>query len=313
MLGKTAGGLFWMFRNMERSENTARLVDAGFRIALTRSSDSEHEWASVVTTAGCRDAYLEHHEGFTGAQVVDFLLRDRANPASVLSILEAARNNARLVRTALTREVWEATNECWLTVRDALAGPVGERELPTVLGVIRQQGSLVRGALHGTMLRNDTYNFARIGTFLERADSTARILDVKYYVLLPSASHVGSTLDNVHWETILRAVSAQRAYRWLHPGEITAADITQFLILDRRLPRSLIFCCAKILNNLGHLESEYGESHASQRLAEQTLKSLEKCTVHEIFDAGLHEFILEFIRSNNALGSQIERDYRFAG
>jgi uncharacterized alpha-E superfamily protein len=313
MLGKTAGGLYWMFRYMERSENTARLVEAGFRIALTRSSASEHEWASVVTTAGCRETFLAKYGAFEGARVIDFLLRDRANPFSVLSIIEAARNNARLVRTALTREVWEATNECWMTIKDALSSPVRERELPEVLGVIRQQGALVRGALHGTMLRNDIYNFARIGTFLERADSTARILDVKYYVLLPSASHIGSSLDNVHWETILRAVSAQRAYRWLHPGDINAASITEFLILDRRLPRSLAFCSAKIVNNLGHLAADYGDRHVSHDLADGMHERLKKCTIQEIFDAGLHEFILEFIRSNNALGAQIERDYRFTG
>ncbi|MEM7142330.1 MAG: alpha-E domain-containing protein, partial [Actinomycetota bacterium] len=229
MLGRTAGGLYWMFRHLERSENTARLIEAGMRIALTRSDDVEKEWESVVTTAGQRDAYLERHERFEAPLVIDYLLRDRSNPSSVRSVVEAARANAREVRTALTREVWEATNDAWLTLRDALARPVLQRELPTVLGQIRQESAIVRGALHGTMLRNDIYNFCRIGTFMERADNTARILDVKYYVLLPSANYVGSSLDNVQWETILRSVSAQRAYRWRSAGEASAVGIADFL------------------------------------------------------------------------------------
>jgi len=313
MLGKTAGGLFWMFRYLERSENTARLVDAGFRIALTRSTASEHEWSSVVTTAGCRDAFLEKHEAFEGPRVVDFLLRDLTNPSSVLSVVEAARNNARLVRTALTREVWEATNECWMTLRDALSSPVRDRELPEVLGLVRQQGALVRGALHGTMLRNDIYNFSRLGTFLERADSTARILDVKYYVLLPSVSHVGSSIDNIQWDTVLRAVSAQRAYRWLNPGEINPAGIAEFLIFDRRQPRSLAFCSAKIVDNLNHLASDYGDRHLCHELAYATYERLLRGGIQDIFDAGLHEFLEDFIQSNSVLGGQIERDYRFYG
>ena len=165
MLGKTAGGLFWMFRFLERSENTSRLVEAGFHIALTRSDAAEDEWASVLAAAGARESFLARHERFEQARVIDFLLRDRSNPSSVLSVVEAARNNARLVRTALTREVWEATNECWMTLKDALARPVRERELPEVLGIIRRQSALVRGALHGTMLRNDIYDFARSAAF----------------------------------------------------------------------------------------------------------------------------------------------------
>ncbi len=313
MLGKTAGGLFWMFRYLERSENTARLLDAGFRIALTRSLSAEDEWASVVTTAGGKQAYGEKHAQFTAANVIDFLLRDRANPSSVMSVIEAARNNARLVRTALTREVWEAVNESWMTLKALLASPVRERELPEVLGTIRQQSALVRGALHGTMLRNDIYDFARLGTFLERADNTARILDVKYYVLLPSVSFVGSSLDNVQWETILRSVSAQRCYRWLNAGDANPMGIADFLILDRRLPRSLAFCYSRIVDNLTYLAEDYGERQTCHDQAEAVYRRLKGNSIEALFDSGLHEFIEEFIRDNTALGAQIEEDFRFYG
>jgi uncharacterized alpha-E superfamily protein len=291
MLGKTAGGLLWMARYLERSENTARLVEAGFRIALTRSAASEDEWASIIATAGVQRAFLAANHRFSGPKVVDFLLRDRSNPSSVLTIMEAARNNARLVRTALTREVWEAVNVCWMTLEETLDAPVPEADLPTALGVIRQQTALVRGAMHGTMLRNDIYNFVRLGTFLERADNTARILDVKYYVLLPSVSHVGSSLDNVQWETILRSASAERAFGWLTGGETTPIGIAQFLILDRSMPRSLAFCYAKLSDNLGHLAADYGDRRPCHGLCETVKARLFERSIQSIFDAGLHEFI----------------------
>ena len=282
------------------------------RIALTRSDDVDKEWESVVTTAGQRAMYLERHDRFEQATVIDFLLRDRSNPSSVRSVVESARSNARSVRTALTREVWEATNDTWLTVRDTLARPVLDRELPDVLGVIRQESAIVRGALYGTMLRNDIYNFARIGTFMERADNTARILDVKYYVLLPSASFVGTSLDNVQWETILRSVSAQRAYRWRSDGEASAKGIADFLILDQQLPRSLVFCYRGINENLAHLANSYGEPHRCQELSHDLLAGLLDHDIDSIFEHGLHEFLGDCIQATNRLGAAIEHDYRFS-
>jgi uncharacterized alpha-E superfamily protein len=313
MLGKTAGGLFWMFRYLERSENTARLVDAGFRMALVRGGASAEEWASVIDTAGARAAYLAKHGNFEGPAVVDFLLRDPENPSSVVSAIAAARSNARLVRTALTREVWEATNETWMLIKDALRRPVREPDLPNVLGLVRQRSALVRGELHGSMLRNDGYDFARIGTFLERADNTARILDVKYYVLLPSLAQIGSSLDNMQWETVLRSVAGQRAYRWLTGGEIMPMGIAEFVILDRRMPRSLAFSVAKLADNLGYLEREYGTRHACHDQVAALHANLSGQTIDAIFEYGLHQFLTDFLRDIAALGLQIERDYRFYG
>ncbi|WP_424966451.1 MULTISPECIES: alpha-E domain-containing protein [unclassified Dinoroseobacter] len=313
MLGKTAGGLFWMFRYLERSENIARLVDAGHRIALTRSGAAENEWASILATAGARDAYLEKYEEFEGSNAIDFLLRDKDNPSSVLSVISAARDNARMVRTALTREVWEAVNECYLTLKKLLARKVPARDLPDVLGTIRQRSAFVRGALHGTMMRNDIYDFARIGTFLERADNTARILDVKYYVLLPSANFVGSSLDNVQWETILRSVSGEGAFRHEYGPDGSPVDIAEFLMLDKRMPRSLAFCYSKLRDNLGYLETDYGDRHACHDTADAVCARIKASTVDIIFEGGLHEFLQDFLRFNAMLGQQIEQDYRFYG
>ncbi len=311
VLGRTADGLFWMFRYLERSENTARLVGAGLRIALTRSRFGAEEWSSIISTAGATEAFLARHERCEFDSVVDFMLRDRSNPSSVMSLIEAARNNARSVRTALTSEVWEATNETWMSLRDALRAPVTHRRLPEVLSLIRRQSAYVGGALHGTMLRNDMFNFARLGTFLERGDNTARILDVKYYVLLPSVVHVGAPIDNVQWETILRSVSAEHSYGWLNEGEPDPAGIARFLILDSRMPRSMAFCCNKLLDNLRHLEAGAPDPAKSLALAQDLADSLRSRDVSEVLEEGLHEFIQDIITMLGELGRQIETDYRF--
>ena len=310
MLGKTAGGLYWMARYLERSENTARLVEAGQRIALTRSA-ADDEWVSVLQTASVLVGYKARYGEVTRENAIDWMLRDPGNPSSVLSVVESARNNAKLVRTALTREVWEGVNEAWMVLKDTLAKRVNERDLPQALGVIRQRSAFVRGAMHGTMLRNDIYNFARIGTFIERSDNTARILDVKYYVLLPSASQVGSSLDNVQWETILRSVSAEGGFRMTYGQDARPRQIAQFLLLDTRMPRSLAFCVDKLRDNLGYLAGDYGTHLPSHDLAEALCNTFMARSIEQIFEHGLHEFIQDFLTATAVLGRQTEVDYRF--
>jgi uncharacterized alpha-E superfamily protein len=311
MLGKTAGGLYWMFRYLERTENLARLVEAGERIVLTRPDASDGDWASILATAGVRAAYEAHHDEITGETVIDWLLRSPDNSSSVMSCVEAARMNARTVRTALTREVWEAVNECWMTQRRTLARRVPTRDLPQALATIRARSAFVRGALHGTMLRDEMYDFARLGTFIERADATARLLDVKYYVLLPSIAGVGSRLDNAQWDMILRAVSAESPFRHAHGQDRGPAQIAQFLILDPRMPRSLAFCYKKIGDNLEYLHRDHGLRKPCHDIADETCGRLERLDIEAIFEEGLHHFLQTFLERNAALGHQIEQDYRF--
>lgn len=310
MLGSTAGGLFWMFRQLERSENTARLLEAGLRMALTRPHAND-EWRSVLVTTGTSAAFATRHDEADAESVVDFLLRDPSNPSSVMASVDSARTNARAVRAALTREVWEATNESWISLTKMLRQPVDRRDLPKVLLHIRQESAYVRGALHGTMMRNDIYDFCRLGTFIERSDNTARILDVKYHVLLPSSQPVGSRLDNVQWDNILRSISAQRAYRWRNPGEMTAHDIAEFVIFDERMPRSLVFCFRKIHEKLDYLARVYGQRHPCHDRAAQSLERLAHHDIGNVFDVGLHEFLIECIQETAALAQLIEADYRF--
>lgn len=311
MLGKTANGVFWMYRYLERAENIARLVETGQRIALTRAGSTDDEWASVLQTASVDQGFKQKHPDISRDLVIDWMLRDLDNPSSVFSVVKAARDNARLVRTALTHEIWEAVNSSWMQLRTALAKPVGERELPKVLELIRNSAALVRGTTHGTKLRNDVYDFTRIGAFMERADNTARIIDVKYYVLLPSAFSVGSTLDNAQWDTILRSVSAGGGFRMVYGQETRPRQIVQFLVLDRRMPRSLNFCCRKIQSNLAYLANDYGTEMPCHAMAGDLAHKLENEDVDDLFDYGLHEYIQDVLSALARLSRQIEIDYRF--
>lgn len=312
MLGRTANGVFWMGRYLERAENTSRLIEAGFRMALTRDLvTSQEEWRSVVSTVGHTKQYELYNGSYTGVQVWNFLLRDRNNPGSVLAMIEGARTSARAVRTALTREVWEAVNESWMVICEMLQRPVREAALGEVLSAIRRQSMLVRGAIDGSMLRSENFNFFRIGTFIERGDNTARILDVKYYVLLPSLAWVGSRLDNVQWESVLRSVSGERAYRWLNSGSIDPRGIADFLLLDQRFPRSLNFCLDNLRSNLASLAHQYGHESSAHETLRGLSSRFHESSIESIFEAGLHQFIQEFIARNRQVAQAIEQDYRF--
>jgi uncharacterized alpha-E superfamily protein len=313
MLGRAANGVYWMSRYLERAENTARLLNVGLRISVTRGADStqDDEWRSVLVTTGQDLAYRGLHDDYESVQVFNFILRDRTNPSSVLSMIESARTNARMVRTSITSEVWESTNECWMQLSELLARPVREHNMGDVLAVIRQLTTQVRGAIEGTMLRNEVFNFSRIGTFIERADNTARILDIKYYVLLPSLAWVGSHVDNAQWDTLLRSVAGDRAYRWLNKGTMDAKGIAQFLILDGKFPRSLIFAYNKIMSNMSGLAREYGHEAPSHELVRNGCARLHQANIDQIFESGLHEFLRSFISDTVEIGNAISADFKF--
>jgi uncharacterized alpha-E superfamily protein len=216
-----------------------------------------------------------------------------------------------MVRTALTRETWESINEAWMAMKRMLSAPIDERELPKVLDEIKRATALIRGSFYGTMLRNEIFDFAQIGTYVERADNTARILDVKYYVLLPSANWVGSTLDNYQWESILRSVAAHRSYRWVYDAEYRPTNIADYLILNGRMPRSLTFSYRFLAEHLHFREEDYGLRFPCHQIVEDTLAKLRVGSIKQIFDSGLHEFLTDFIRDNNRLGEEVAANYRF--
>ena len=312
MLGRTANSLFWMFRYLERAENTARLLEAGIRMALTRDlATAEGEWRSIIETAGRRQAYEASNGTYTGIQAWNFILRDKNNPMDVMDMLDGVRSNARTARIAISSELWDAVNESWMGIKAMLEKPVGQRAIGDVIAAIRRAGTQIHGAMEVSKLRDVGYHFARAGTFLERADSTARILDIKYYLLLPSLSYVGSSLDTGQWESVLRSVSGDRAFRWLHAGQIDARGIVNFLVLDGRFPRSLAFCHSELreeLRCLARFHQQEGRSNELMREADMRLADL---TVDQIFEQGLHEFLLDFVHANARIAEAIGDDYRF--
>ena len=241
MLGRTANDLFWMSRYIERAENIARLLEVGYRIALLpREGDGQdEEWRSTLRSAGCEKGYLAKYGAYDTRDVVNFMLFDADNPSSVYSSLATARRNARAQRTALTREMWESLNCAWIEFSAIDRTTLASNELPPLFDWIKERSALFRGALLNTILRNDTFYFNQLGTFLERADNTARILDVKYYVLLPHNELVGGEIDSAQWAAILRSVSAHRSYRWVYKDSYKPWRIADYLILNRQMPRSL--------------------------------------------------------------------------
>lgn len=312
MLGRTANGMFWMFRYLERAENTARLLDAGMRMALTRDeATAQAEWRSVIATSGQRAAYEAEYDEYTGQQVWNFILRERANSANVREMFGLVRQNARMARTNISSEVWTAVNESWMELDERLARPIGPNVVGDVISMIRRAGTMVHGAVEGSMLRNEGYHFARAGTFIERAESTARILDMKYYLLLPSVKHVGTSLDTGQWDQVLRSVAGESAYSWLNAGVIDARSIVEFLVLDDRFPRSLAFCRNALRVHLAALAKIHGAEGECNELMRNADMEINELTVEGIFELGLHEFLLRFMARSGAIAQAISEDYRF--
>jgi uncharacterized alpha-E superfamily protein len=314
MLGRTANDLYWLSRYIERAENIARLLEVGYRIVLLpREGEGFHEeWRSTLESAGCLQGYVQRHGELISQNVIDYMLFDTSNPSSIASCLAAARRNGRAQRTALTREMWESLNSSWLEFSAIRPVTVTSNSLPELLDWVRSRSALYRGAMLNTILRNDTFYFSQVGTFIERADSTARILDVKYYHLLPSSEMVGSEKDNYQWAALLRSVSAHRSYRWVFKDHYRPLKIADFMILNRQMPRSLRSCYDELTAALRDLAVFYGARHDCQMTAESTRDLLLEANMENIFQSGLHEFVQDFIARNNKLGNEISSAYHFS-
>ncbi|MBZ8134844.1 hypothetical protein CLD20_16325 [Afifella sp. IM 167] len=313
MLGRVASSLFWMSRYIERAENIARLCEAGFRISLTPSIGGGHkeEWLSTLQSAGVIDGYKDAYDEVTGESAINYLLFDERNHSSVRSSLTAARTNARIVRTKLTRDMWETLNDTWMGMQAVSPHQMTNARLPDFLDWIRERTAQFRGALLGTILRDEGYYFCQFGAFMERADNTARILDVKYYVLLPDHQSVGGPIDNYQWETILRAVSAHRSYRHVFHEDYKPWRIAEFVILRPEMPRSLRFCYDWLNVTAEGITEIYGEERPTAELIRSTHRLLKHSDMGAIFQNGLHEFLTDFIDRNNRVTTGLASDFYF--
>lgn len=315
MLGRTAASLFWLSRYNERAENMARLLEVAYRIAMMPRVGEGHqeEWRSTLLSAGCDIGFFEKYDKADAHAVVQYMLFDPDNPSSIQCCLEHARANGRSVRTAITSEMWESLNTTWIEFAQLKPQSLTEDRIPAVLSWVKQRSMLFRGALLGTILRRDGYYFSQLGAFVERADNTARILDVKYWILLPDNEMVGGGLDRYQWSTILRSVSGHRSYRFAYrDAQLRARNVAEFLILRKEMPRSLAHCYDWIDDSMSRLTALYGESLPSRDIARATFGLLDRGDMSEIFAGGLHEFLTDFIARNNALPVQLTTDYHFA-
>jgi uncharacterized alpha-E superfamily protein len=313
MLGRVAQNLFWLSRYVERAENMARMLEVGYRMSLTSRREggvSEH-LISMMQAAEVDEAFNAKHKLADVATVAGFMLFDEENPSSVRSCLRAARTNARSVRTALTTEVWETINAGWLEFVNVGADDIAGSGLTEVLQWVKQVSHQFRGAFLSTILRDDGYAFSQLGNFVERADNTARILDMKYYVPLPRATLVGGDVDIQHWTLILRAASAHRSYQHVYHDRYKAWNIADYLILRPEMPRSLFFCVGWMNRTIDMLEEIYGGRTGAHDAVDAVTKMLEGNSMERIFQYGLHEFLTEFINCNYRTSEALAESYNF--
>jgi uncharacterized alpha-E superfamily protein len=311
MLSRTADSLYWLSRSIERAEFVARILEAARRLSSLPSAyhGRETEWEGALLSAADYTLFRKHHDVLTEETVSYFLSFSPYNPSSIASCLEIARTNARSVRTALTVEMWEAINGAWLELKKYCSMEMDADGYARFFDWVKTVSLQFDGSAYRTMLRNDAYWFTRLGVAIERADNTARILDVKYNVLLPEGENVGGSLDYFQWTTILREVSALTAYHWVYKESIKPWLVADLLLLNPQMPRSLASCAESLVRHLDLIAESYERRGPSQRLGHALLDKLNAASIESVFASGLHEFIQECLGDINALGQAMTGQY----
>ncbi len=310
MLSRTADHLFWMARYIERAENTARVLDVTHRTALL-PDDSEgaetHLWYAPLNITGCAESYMERHPLVEKNAVTQFIATDPNNHSSIYTSLMLARENARSLRGAITSEMWESINATWLELNRQMSQP-GKQECETCFfDWVKERSHLFRGVTLGTMLKDDALSFIRLGTFLERADNTARILDVKYHLLLPAVQDTDRGADYYQWGALLKSVSAFETYRKVYRDVITPARVAELLILRADMPRSLHACLNEIELELDNI---HGNSQLESRRRAGALHAmLHYDRIEDVLEQDLHEYLIRFLGKTQRLGEAVRSDY----
>ena len=313
MLSRTADHLFWMSRYTERAENTARMLNVSYETSLLPQSAAVAQvgWQGLLSISELLPSYEALYGDVTAKGVMEFMVRDEDNPSSIISCLRAARENARAVRGSLTTEVWEIANQTCLEVRRMLKAGEFERDPGHFFEWVKHQSHLLRGVTQGTMLQDDAYRFLRMGTFLERADNTARLLDVKFHAVQTDFYGVASSKDQeydfYHWSAILRSVSAFEVYRKVYRDVIKPELVAELLILRPDMPRSLASSMNELVSNLLLVTNSH--SAETERIAGKLRADLQYARIDEILATGLHAFLTQFLDRVNNLGWRISRDF----
>ncbi|MBK9238468.1 MAG: alpha-E domain-containing protein [Rhodoferax sp.] len=313
MLSRTADHLFWMSRYTERAENTARMLDVNYQTSLLPQSAAVAQvgWEGLLSISELLAAYQYQHGDVRARDVLDFMVKDESNPSSIMSCLTAARENARAVRGTLTTEVWETHNQTWLEVRRMIGEGEFERDPAKFFEWVKFRSHLSRGVTLGTMLMDEALYFMRLGTFLERADNTARLVDVKFHALetdfYGTANERDQEYDFYHWSAILRSVSGFEIYRKVYRDVIKPERVADLLILRADMPRSLHASVNEVVNNLGKVSDD--SSSETLRRAGKLRADLQYGRIDEILAMGLHAYLTQFLDRINDLGSHISRDF----
>ena len=308
MLARVADRIFWMSRQMERAENMARILGVTSNLVLLDSGGlREQNLLAPLAITETEEAYQAHHDKLTLPGLIEFMALDEDNPSSIYSCLKWARDNAHAVRWQITSEMWETLNATWIEMRAIPRGRVTGAGATQFFDWVKERSHLFRGVTYGTIVRGEAFNFSRLGTFLERADNTARILDVKYHILLPSVEDVGGALDYYQWTALLRSVSAFETYRQLYRDQIFPIKVAQLLILERRMPRSLAGCFDQIIESMDRIRGQSDQS--AKRLANELHARLSYANIEEVFQGGLHEYLADVLADIGELGNRIQRAY----
>ncbi len=317
MLSRTADHLFWMARYIERAENTARMLDVNVTTSLLPMSReaAERGWRAMLGISELLPAFDARFPTLTPHDVLDFMVRDPSNQSSIISCLQAARENARAVRGTMTTDVWETHNDTWLQLQHHLKAGLLQRDPHEFFEWVKFRSHLSRGVTIGTMLKDEAFYFIRLGTFLERADNTARILDVKFHGADPATSALPVAdesfdepyLDFYYWAAVLRSVSAFEIYRKVYRDVITPARVAELLLLRGDMPRSLLASMNEVCTTLAHIRNE--QSDETSRRAGLLRSELQYGRIDDFLDTGLHVFLTSFLKRVNDLGQRISHDF----
>lgn len=310
MLSRTADHLFWMARYIERAENTARMLDANYQLSLLPQSDeyAAAGWRAMLSISELSGSYADRHAGMKSSDVIAFMSRDPDNPSSIVNCLHAARENARAVRFEITTELWESINTTWLDCQRLLADGILEHDPREFFEWVKFRSHLSRGVESGTMVKDAAFYFMRLGTFIERADNTARILDVKFEMREQRPDALApQSLDYYHWAAVLRSVSGFEAYRKVYRDVITPERVAGLLILYRDWPRSLAASMEEVQQIIGRVR--VAGSARTERLAMQLWIELRDGSIGDILQGGLHEYLTSFLARVNELASSVSSEF----
>ena len=311
MLSRTADHLFWMSRYTERAENTARILDVNYQTSMLPQSASSAQagWEGLLSISELKPTFsAKYGDNVVPRDVMDFMVRDEENSSSIVSCLKNARENARAVRGTLTTEVWETENQTYLEVVRMLKNGDFERDPSQFFEWVKFRSHLSRGVTAGTMLQDEAFHFLRLGTFLERADNTARLVDVKFHAAQKNlASTADEDFDFYHWSSILRSVSGFEIYRKVYRDVIKPERVAELLILRADMPRSLLGCLNEVMSNLAMVTSD--ASSETRRRAGKLRSDLQFARIDEILANGLHAFLTQFLDRVNELGSNLSREF----